>query len=242
MAQRFVDTDKYKNLFIRKLPAPYKLLWDYINLDCDHAGIWIVDFEVAQLYLGADAPIDREEALEVFNKIESRIIEIDNKKRWYITSFIEDQYGELNPNNRVHASVLNILGKYNLIKAKRTKPLNSPIYGAKDKEKDKDKFILERVVRERELPEEFMGVFLKWLHYKRKRNEAYKDENSVTLAYKKLIKLSEHDRATAKSIIDESMSNNWAGLFPLKENRGVSKATIAYREHSHTYKNSDKEI
>ncbi len=44
MSKRFADTDKYKKPFIRNLPAAYKLLWDYICLDCDHAGIWQVDF------------------------------------------------------------------------------------------------------------------------------------------------------------------------------------------------------
>ena len=51
MAKRFTDTNKYKKPFIRGLQGAYKLFWDYLYHDCDHAGIWIVDFEIAQTYL-----------------------------------------------------------------------------------------------------------------------------------------------------------------------------------------------
>ena len=47
MAKRFTDTDKWKKGFIRNLPAKYKLLWLYILDDCNHAGVWETDFEVA---------------------------------------------------------------------------------------------------------------------------------------------------------------------------------------------------
>ena len=77
MAKRFTDTNKYKKPFIRGLQGAYKLLWDYLYHDCDHAGIWIVDFDIAQVYLGADMPVNRADALKFFNKDEVRIIEID---------------------------------------------------------------------------------------------------------------------------------------------------------------------
>ena len=138
MAKRFTDTNKYKKPFIRGLQGPYKLLWDYLYLDCSHAGIWIVDFEIAQLYLGADMPVNKIDALKYFNNGEKRIIEIDKGKKWFIPSFLEFQYGDLNPENRAHNSVIKELKKYNLMKNKN-KPLTSPLQGAKDKDKDKVK-------------------------------------------------------------------------------------------------------
>ena len=95
MAKRFTDTNKYKKPFIRGLQGAYKFFWDYLYHECDHAGIWIVDFEVAQLYVGKDMPINKEDALKYFNNGEKRIIEIDNGIRWYIPSFIEFQYGRI---------------------------------------------------------------------------------------------------------------------------------------------------
>jgi len=115
------------------MPAAYKLLWDFICHDCDHAGIWHVDFDVAQLYIGNDAPINNREAFKFFNEGEVRVETFDSGDKWFIRPFIEFQYGTLNPANRVHLSILNILKK------NKIKPLISPLLGAKDKDKDKDK-------------------------------------------------------------------------------------------------------
>jgi len=136
MAKRFTDTNKYKKPFIRGLQGAYKLLWDFIYHDCDHAGIWIVDFDIAQIYVGSDMPVNKADALKYFNNNKSRIIEVDNKERWFIPSFIDFQYGKLNPENRAHFSVIQILDKYKLLN--KNKMLISPLEGAKDKEQDKD--------------------------------------------------------------------------------------------------------
>lgn len=141
MAKRFTDTDKYKKPFLRGLQGAYKLLWDYICNDCNHAGIWIVDFEVARIYLGKDMEVNQEEALRVFNADKKRVVEIEGGSRWFILSFIEFQYGALNPQNRAHSSVISYLKSYHLWDDKKNiiKPLTSPLQGAMDKDKDKDK-------------------------------------------------------------------------------------------------------
>lgn len=110
MSKRYADTAKYSKAFIRSLPAAYKLLWDYICLTCNHAGIWFVDFEVAQICIGKDAQVDLQTALDLFNKDEVRI-KVLNGSRWCIIPFVDFQYGTLNPDNRVHASVIDELKK-----------------------------------------------------------------------------------------------------------------------------------
>ena len=137
MAKRFTDTNKYKKPFIRGLPGAYKLFWDYLYHDCDHAGIWIVDFQIAQIYVGIDMPINRETALELYNKDEVRVVEFCTGKKWFLPDFLEFQYGELSESNRAHKSVLNLLEKHKLTGA--VKPLISPLQGCKDKDMDKDK-------------------------------------------------------------------------------------------------------
>jgi hypothetical protein len=134
MAKRFTDTEKYKKQFIRGLPGPYKLLWDYLYHDCDHAGIWQVDFEVAQIYLGKDMPVNQTDALKLFNKDEERIVILNNGSKWFIKPFVDFQYGELNSDNRVHHSVITALKKEGAYKG-----LTSPLQRAKDKDKEKDK-------------------------------------------------------------------------------------------------------
>jgi len=52
MAKRFTDSEKWKKPFIKKLPMQYKLLWFYLLDDCNHAGVWQVDLEIASLRIG----------------------------------------------------------------------------------------------------------------------------------------------------------------------------------------------
>lgn len=132
MAKRFTDTDKWKKPFIRGLHGAYKLLWMYILDDCDHAGIWQVDLEVAQVRIGEQ--LDCNIALSQFSE---KIIPFSNGEKWFIPSFIDFQYGALNPDNRAHGSVLNLLKKYNLIDLEN-KPLKSPLQGAMDMDMDMD--------------------------------------------------------------------------------------------------------
>lgn len=142
MGKRFTDTNKYKKSFIRGLQGPYKLLWDYLYHDCDHSGIWIVDFEIAQTYLGPDMKVNKDDALKYFNDEEIRIVEIDSSKKWFLPGFIEFQYGILSDKNRAHSSVITTLKKYNLIDLDfnliKHKPLTSPLQGGKEKDKDKE--------------------------------------------------------------------------------------------------------
>jgi len=140
MAKRFTDTNKYKKPFIRSLTAGYKLFWDFLYHDCDHAGIWIVDFGIAKTYVGEDVVITRDLALKYFNTDEQRIVEIDHGKKWFIPSFIEFQYGHLSEKNKAHINVISILKKYMLIDSNlNIKPLVSPLQGAMEKETEEEK-------------------------------------------------------------------------------------------------------
>ena len=131
MAKRFTDTEKWKKPFIRGLQGAYKLLWLYICDDCDHAGIWQVDIEVAAIRIGEK--IDSKEAIKSFDE---KIIIFDKGNKWFIPSFLEFQYPSgLNPDNRAHNSVIILLEKYNL-RISKNKPLISPLEGSMDMDMD----------------------------------------------------------------------------------------------------------
>lgn len=136
MAKRFIDTDLFRKPLMRSLQAPYKVLWVYLLCECDHAGIWDVELDVAAMRLGVK--IDPAKCMAAFG---SAIVEIDGGKKWWIPEFVAFQYGTLNPANKVHASVLSMLGKHDINPNEQgaTKPLASPFQGAKDKDKDTDK-------------------------------------------------------------------------------------------------------
>jgi hypothetical protein len=149
MAKRFTDTEKWKKPFIRGLQGAYKLLWLYICDDCDHAGIWQVDIEVAAIRIGEK--IDSKEAIKSFDE---KIIIFDKGNKWFIPSFLEFQYPSgLNPDNRAHNSVIILLEKYNL-RISNNKPLISPLEGSMDmdmvKDMDKDKVKGEKKVKFKE--------------------------------------------------------------------------------------------
>lgn len=109
MAKRFTDTEKWKKSFLRGLDGAYKLLWFYILDDCDMAGIWQVDLEVARIRTGVQ--VDGPTALRLFG---DRVTQFDGGKKWFVRDFIFFQYGELKETNRMHLAVINTLKKNNL--------------------------------------------------------------------------------------------------------------------------------
>jgi len=56
-----------------------------------------------------------------------------------------------------------------------------------------------------------------WLAYKKEKCQSYKPTGFKTF-YKKLCELSGNNPQVAMAIIEQSMSNNYAGIFPLKNN------------------------
>lgn len=129
---------------MRGLPGAYKLFWDFLYHDCDHSGIWIVDIDIAQTYIGKDMVISEKVALEFFNdEEEERIVVLPGGKKWFIPSFIEFQYGHLSEKNKAHNSTILTLKKLNLIDkdlkiVKTLKPPSSPLQGAKEMVKEKE--------------------------------------------------------------------------------------------------------
>ncbi len=62
----------------------------------------------------------------------------------------------------------------------------------------------------------FREVMDKWLEYKRARGQTYKSETSIKTCYKKLLEMSGGDPVKAEAIVENSIANNYAGIFPLK--------------------------
>ena len=114
MAKRMTDTDKWKKRFVRELSSEFKLLWLYILDDCNHAGIWEVDLEVASIRIGETLKFDIPAEDMLPQSFLDKIVIFDNGDKWFIPEFIDFQYGELNPNSNVHKSVILLLQKYNL--------------------------------------------------------------------------------------------------------------------------------
>ena len=67
---------------------------------------------------------------------------------------------------------------------------------------------------------DFTQACNRWLKYKSDRKEKYVSVDSVQTFVKKLIKLSDSNPIKANLIIEQSMANNWAGIFPIKAHVG----------------------
>lgn len=88
----------------------------------------------------------------------------------------------------------------------------------RDRDRDKDKDNNKKIVFDFVKPE-YKEAFETWIEYKKARNEKYKNQKSLEACYNKLIKLSSGNPVAALEIINNSMANNWAGLFPLKKDK-----------------------
>jgi len=66
--------------------------------------------------------------------------------------------------------------------------------------------------------DDFKDIFETWLKYKQEKRESYKSKKSLQACYKKLLTLSGNDPDTARNVVEQSMANNWSGLFGLTGN------------------------
>lgn len=64
--------------------------------------------------------------------------------------------------------------------------------------------------------EQMNNAILQWLAYKKEKRQSYKPKG-LEMLKKKLQALSNGNGVVAMQIVEQSMSNNYSGLFPLKD-------------------------
>lgn len=120
MAKRFTDSEKWKKQWFRELPPEYKCFWFYILDNCNHAGIWEVDFVTASYFIGKK--IDKNKIYQIFK---NHLIHIRENKI-LIVDFISFQYPNgLNIRVKPQKAVIDILNRYDLLNDDFTLNLNS---------------------------------------------------------------------------------------------------------------------
>ena len=135
MAKRLTATEKWIDPWFCSLSERDRFFWLYLLDNCNHAGIWSVNPMLVQTYfpgyvINSDIFGDR--------------VTVLSSEKWFITKFVEFQYGSLNKENRVHSSVIAILKK------EVSKPLARPMQGCKEKEKEKEKEVVKDKDRDKE--------------------------------------------------------------------------------------------
>ncbi len=102
----------------------------------------------------------------------------------------------------------------------------------KESKVNKNKIIKEKIgcfLNENNLNEKFGEVILEWLEYKKERKQSYQfktdgSSRGFSAFCNNLFQLSKGDSEKASEIIQQSMSNNWAGIFKLNEKKNKEAA------------------
>ena len=126
--KRFTETDKWRDPWFLKLAQGAKLAFLYIIENCDNAGVWSADTELADFTIGMKIPWTK--ALEDFG---DRVVVLPSGD-WLVAKFINFQFGKLSADCKPHLSVLRLIENHRVSKG-YPKGINT----LQDKDKDKDK-------------------------------------------------------------------------------------------------------
>lgn len=119
MPRRFTVTEKWKDCWFRQLRPSAKLLFLYLCDQCDVAGFWEIDWQQAGFATKLKVNVLEGACKALNGKIES------DGKYIRVVNFLKHQRNwPLNPENRVHQAILQILETHKNFK---NKPLTSPI-------------------------------------------------------------------------------------------------------------------
>lgn len=131
MAKRFTDTEKWKDDWYLSLSNDYKIVWQWLLDNCNHAGICKKNIRLLNFMCNTD--ITENQMIEI---MDDRVLAIKNF--WFIPKFLKFQYSSLGNNRPVINSVRIELDKNNL-SAMVTELFGNDYLIIKEKEKEKDK-------------------------------------------------------------------------------------------------------
>ena len=128
--KRFTETEKWRDPWFRKLSAGAKLAFLYIIDNCDNAGVWTADKELADFSIGMEIPWMK--VLEAFGERVSVLPSGD----WLIVRFVEFQFGKLSKDCKPHLQVIRLIEKHRVSKGY---PKGFGTLEDKEEDKEKDK-------------------------------------------------------------------------------------------------------
>lgn len=79
---------------------------------------------------------------------------------------------------------------------------------------------------------EYRETFEEWLQYKKERRDTYRSERALKACYNHLVNLSGNNAETAAAIVQQSIANNWAGLFALKSQNNNEQRNSKNRQYN----------
>ena len=233
MAKRFTDTEKWKDDWYLSLSNDYRIVWQWLLDNCNHAGICKPSINLMNMM--CNTSIDEKLLIDIMS---DRVLKINNI--WFIPKFLKFQYGTLNSKKPAVISVVNELKKNNLIDLVSelfsndyvmiTEPLENSYETIKDKDKDKDKDISinkSEISKNLDYPFNSDGFIKKWNEWKEYKKSchkfSFKSDSSEKLSLNQLSKLSNNLEPIAIEIINQSIANGWKGFFELKTTQNANR-------------------
>jgi len=108
MAKRYTDTEKWKDDWFVSLNNDYRIIWQWLLDNCNHAGICKRSIKLLNFMCNTKATED-----ELILEMEGRLIIKDNI--WFIPKFLKFQYSTLKSNKPVIVSIVKELKTNNLL-------------------------------------------------------------------------------------------------------------------------------
>lgn len=108
MAKRLTDTEKWNDDWYVSLDNDYRIIWQWLLDNCNHAGI--CKNSIGILNMMCRTSITEKELIK---KMEGRLVVVDNL--WFIPKFLKFQYASLNSNRPVIISVVKEIIKHKLV-------------------------------------------------------------------------------------------------------------------------------
>jgi hypothetical protein len=104
------------------------------------------------------------------------------------------------------------------------------------KEKNKEDFSFSFV------SSDFLPVWEKWMTYRKLIKKPFRTQNGMAQKYHELVSLSGNDPAKALLIVQQSIDEEWTGLFPLKTNGKAAKGLLPGEDQFDRLYRETKEI
>lgn len=249
MSKRFTDTTIWQKSWYRRLPLKIKLFWKYLSDACDMIGIWEEDFEAASFYIGET--VSESDFTSYPELFEGRIQRLGDNK-WWLSTFVHFQYGELRENNNLHKTVVKKLRENKLLDIViqgqgggmagdgkgYVVPLGigigNGIGNGNNRRETKDKFLAAKCLSETitKYPKlstaQVDGLLSQWLDHRRRLKKPYTSEHGI----KHLLDRLNNFKDPADALKWSLGHDHWTDVYERSDGNGQPKPTNGQKEES----------
>lgn len=209
-------------------------LYYYLLNECN-SRMWLNPFELPTTLLCAELGISRKTLSDLRNRLRQKgLIEFEEGNRnkhgaSYLIKYVTLSNIQGNVQGNIQGNVQgNIQGnpirnKPNQTKQEEKEPAPLPLPGSLPEKEERKKVPPKKEKQTLsydfvELP--FKAVFMRFMEYRKELGKPYRTQRAVEASYAQLKQLSGNNVQQASLIVQQTISNEWQGLFALKKEAG----------------------